>query len=375
MTSGTTAEHVVGPEDLDRAVHGEGLRIHLQPILDLTRATVVGYEALARFDGPVTNPEAWFDAAHACGRAAELEAAAVRAALARRASLSPMRFLTVNVSPDVLSAPCMQQVWRDASPLRGVVVELTEQRRFDEREVQAELTALRAAGAFIAIDDTGSGYAGLHRLLVVRPHFIKIDRGLVAGVDQDEGKRALIEMLGIFGNRVDAWLLAEGIETPEELEALMQLGVPLGQGHLLGRPAPDPAAPSADAVRQVWSHRRVHADGEGLSPLLERVPTADHVAAARDLVVREAADLVVVLDAAHAPAWTVDASGDVQPVREAGLRLPVDTDPAEAARRAIVRRADLRFRPLVCVDAQGRLAGIVRMERLVEALAQPSPAG
>lgn len=372
MTSGTAAGHVVGPEDLDRAVHGDGLRIHLQPIVDLTRATVVGYEALARFDGPVTSPEAWFSAAHACGRAAELEAAAVRAALARRATLPPMRFLTVNVSPDVLSAPCMQQVWREASPLRGVVVELTEQRQFDEREVQAELTALRAAGAFIAIDDTGSGYAGLHRLLVVRPHFIKIDRGLVAGVDQDEGKRALIEMLGIFGNRVDAWLLAEGIETPEELEALMQLGVPLGQGYLLGRPAADPVPPSVEAVRQMLSRRALSHAGEGLSPLLERVPTAEHVAAARDVVARDEVDLVVVLDAAQSPAWTVDASGDVQPVREAGLRLPVDTDPAEAARRAIVRRPDLRFRPLVCVDAQGRLAGIVRMERLVEALAQPS---
>ncbi|WP_019144983.1 EAL domain-containing protein [Aeromicrobium massiliense] len=372
MTAGTAAGDVVGPEDLDRAVHGDGLRVHLQPILDLTRATVVGYEALARFDGPVTSPEVWFDAAHACGRAAELEAAAVRAALSRRAELPPMRFLTVNVSPDVLSDPVMQQVWREAAPLRGVVVELTEQRRFDEREVQAELTALRAAGAFIAIDDTGSGYAGLHRLLVVRPHFIKIDRGLVAGVDQDEGKRALIEMLGIFGNRVDAWLLAEGIETPEELEALMQLGVPLGQGYLLGRPTAEPVAPSAEAVRQVLAHRRVHHDGEGLGPLLERVPTAPDVASAHAVVAREGVDLVVVVDADHGPVSTVCSAGHVEPVREAGLRLHVDTPLHEAARRAIVRTPVLRFRPLVCIDAQGRLAGIVRMERLVEALAQPA---
>lgn len=372
MTAGTTAGDVVGPEDLDRAVHDDALRVHLQPILDLTRATVVGYEALARFDGPVTSPEAWFDAAHACGRAAELEAAAVRAALARRAELPPMRFLTVNVSPDVLSDPVMQQVWREAAPLRGVVVELTEQRRFDEREVQAELTALRAAGAFIAIDDTGSGYAGLHRLLVVRPHFIKIDRGLVAGVDQDEGKRALIEMLGIFGNRVDAWLLAEGIETPEELEALMQLGVPLGQGYLLGRPAAEPGAPSAEAVRQVLAHGRVHHDGEGLGPLLERVPTAADVASAHAVVAREGVELVVVVDADHGPVSTVCSAGHVEPVREAGLRLHVDTELHEAARRAIVRRPEMRFRPLVCIDAQGRLAGIVRMERLVEALARPA---
>jgi EAL domain-containing protein (putative c-di-GMP-specific phosphodiesterase class I) len=374
MPPETAPSDVVGPEDLDRAVRGEGLHVHLQPIVDLTRATVVGYEALARFDGPVRNPETWFDAAHATGRGAALEAAALRAALARRPELPPMRFLTVNVSPDVLSAPEVAAVFREAAPLSGVVVELTEQRTFDEAEVQGELTALRAAGAFIAIDDTGSGYAGLHRLLVVRPHFIKLDRGLVAGVDRDEGKRALIEMLGVFGNRVDAWLLAEGVETSEELEALMQLGVPLGQGYLLGRPAARPQGPDRDAVAQVLAHHRQQDTG-ALGLLVERVPTAVHVAGARELVDREDVDLVVVVDEEHAPVSTVDASGDVHPVRESGLRLRLDTALSEAARRAIVRSPALRFRPLVCVDAQGRLAGIVRMERLVEALTDdPVPA-
>lgn len=368
MPRGRVPDGVVGPTELDRALSGDALRIHLQPVVDLDRAAVVGYEALARFDGPVTSPEVWFAAAHRLGRGADLEAAAIRAALARRAELSPMRFLTINVSPDVLGSPAVQAVWREAGSLRGVVVELTEQRRFEEAELQAALGALRSAGAFIAIDDTGSGYAGLHRLLVVRPHFIKLDRGLVSGVDRDEGKRALIEMLGVFGNRVDAWLIAEGIETPAELEALMQLGVPLGQGYLLGRPTADPvAAPEPAAVRQVLARPRDLA-GAGLAALLESVPTASDVQEARALAAA-GADLVVVVDADRSPSWTVDGAGTVLPVRDSGLRLGVGTPTDQAARRAIVRSPELRFRPLVCVDEQGRLAGVVRMERLVEALA------
>ncbi len=363
---------VLGPRDLDRVIAGEGLSTHFQPIVDLTRGTVVGYEALARFDGPVRNPEVWFACAHLLDRGAELEAAALRCALSQRASLSPMRFLTVNVSPDVLASPEVKAVWRDFAPLRGVVVELTEQRQVDESELQAELTALRAAGAFIAIDDTGSGYAGLHRLLVVRPHFIKLDRGLISGVDRDEGKRALIEMLGVFGNRVDAWLLAEGIETSEELEALLQLGVPLGQGYLFARPEATPPTPNREALLQVLAHRK-HQTGGGLSRLLEAVPTVGDVAHARCMLDREEVDLVVVLDDSGRPVSTVDADGDVHPVRESALRLSVETTPAEAARRAIVRSPALRFRPLVCVDDEGGLAGIVRMERLIEALAQADP--
>jgi EAL domain-containing protein len=71
-----------------------------------------------------------------------------------------------------------------------------------------------------------------------RPQLIKLDRELVAGVDGDEVKLALVEMLGEFGGRIDAWLVAEGIETWGELQAFLRLRVPLGQGWLLGRPGP-----------------------------------------------------------------------------------------------------------------------------------------
>ena len=86
----------------------------------------------------------------------------------------------------------------------------------------------------IAVDDTGAGYAGLHHLISVRPEIIKLDRTLVAGIDTDRPRRALVEMFGSFANRFDAWVLAEGVETAAELATLRRIGVPLAQGFLLG---------------------------------------------------------------------------------------------------------------------------------------------
>src|SRR6185312_5306930 len=106
----------------------------------------------------------------------------------------------------------------------------------DLGEVTAALSKLRERGAHTAVDDAGAGYSGLTQILAVRPQFLKLDRALVAGVHVDEAKRAMIQMLGELAGRLDAWLVAEGIETESELRTLAQIGVPLGQGYFLARP-------------------------------------------------------------------------------------------------------------------------------------------
>jgi EAL domain-containing protein (putative c-di-GMP-specific phosphodiesterase class I) len=88
------------------------------------------------------------------------------------------------------------------------------------------------------VDDTGAGYAGLRHVLELRPALVKLDASLVSGIDRDRDKRYVLEMAGIVAERIDAQLLAEGVERPAELETLRALGVPLGQGHFLGSPAP-----------------------------------------------------------------------------------------------------------------------------------------
>jgi hypothetical protein len=119
------------------------------------------------------------------------------------------------------------------------VLELTEHHAVGDLRPLIDLRdRLRAKGALLALDDAGSGYSGLQQITQFRPQLIKLDRALVTGADGDEVKLALVEMLGEFGGRIDAWLLAEGIETWGELQAFLRLRVPLGQGWLLGRPGP-----------------------------------------------------------------------------------------------------------------------------------------
>jgi hypothetical protein len=101
----------------------------------------------------------------------------------------------------------------------------------------AAVAELRLRDAKLAVDDAGTGYAGLQHLMVLRPDLVKLDRALVAGCDRDPAKAALIEMLGRFTGQLDAWVLAEGVERTAELESLIRLRVPLAQGYLLGRPA------------------------------------------------------------------------------------------------------------------------------------------
>lgn len=132
-----------------------------QPIVDLQRGVVAGYEALARFPGSEP-PDEWFAAAERAGCAAGLEARAVAHALARLGDLPAGCFLAVNVSPHLLSHPRVQDAFASAGHLDRVVVELTEHHPIpDPQALAVALARLRQAGAKVALDDTGAGHAGL----------------------------------------------------------------------------------------------------------------------------------------------------------------------------------------------------------------------
>ena len=354
--------------DLDELIARSGVHAQFQPVVDLARAGVVGYEALARFDSPQRNPLPWFEAAREHGRLDELEALALRSGLEARAILPVNTFLTVNIGPVVLESPPVQQVWADFPSLSGVIIELTEHERIDSyASLEPALDRLRSAGALLAIDDAGAGYSGLQHVLSLRPDVIKLDRSLVEGLDRDEAKRALVEMLGTLAGRLDAWLLAEGIETGEELDVLVRLGVPLAQGYFLGRPGPAFPPMDEDAAVRIMGQLR-HRDTDGLRLLLEHVPTATGSDDAGAAFADDHVDTVVLLDVNGRPEATMDSGGIVHAMRDSGLRVNVDTPVAEILRRAIVREPGQRFHPLVCIDDAGRYVGIVRMERLVDTL-------
>ena len=113
---------------------------------------------------------------------------------------------------------------------------LSRMRRSDEEAVLERL----GPAVKLAVDDAGAGYASLRHILELNPAVVKLDRVLVSGLDADEARRALIAGIRHFTQLAGCELIAEGIETTAELEALRAIGVTLGQGYLLGRPA-DPA--------------------------------------------------------------------------------------------------------------------------------------
>jgi hypothetical protein len=241
--------------------------------------------------------------------------------------------------------------------LGGIVIEVTEQAAVrDYEELREVIAPLREAGAFLAVDDAGAGYASLSHIANLRPDFIKIDRALVTDLDRDPAKAAVVETLGTFASRIDAWIVAEGIERAGELQRLMQLEVPLGQGYRLGRPAPR-MEPLAVEVLKLGARVGARMAGSGIGALSE--PVAAVASATRTDVVAQIfardpeAELVVVVDEHERPIA----------VHLAQAR------PADVAQRAMTREPPQRFDPVAVIDDLGRLAGVVRIERLVETLA------
>jgi EAL domain-containing protein (putative c-di-GMP-specific phosphodiesterase class I) len=119
-----------------------------------------------------------------------------------------------------------------------------------------QVKALRRLGFGFAIDDAGAGYASFSMIAALRPSVIKIDREIAYGIARDDAKQALVEAFVSFGGRIGALLLAEGIERRADLAMLTALGVDLGQGYLIGKPAAVPAAPRRMETLRLDSARK-----------------------------------------------------------------------------------------------------------------------
>jgi EAL domain-containing protein (putative c-di-GMP-specific phosphodiesterase class I)/DNA-binding NarL/FixJ family response regulator len=230
--------HLEACASLESVIAGQAFTPHFQPLVSLVDGGVVGYEALTRFaDG--TAPDVRFAEAQRLGLGPELELATLRAAAEAAATLPRSAFLALNVSPSlVLEAEGLGSALAGAQ--RDLVLELTEHAPIDD------YAALRAALAridppvHVAVDDAGSGYASLRHILVLRPAYVKLDISWIRDIDADPARQALVAGLVHFAAEVGCQLIGEGIETEAERRTLRLLGVPLGQGYLLGRPLPAP---------------------------------------------------------------------------------------------------------------------------------------
>ena len=205
-----------------------------QPILALTSGEPVGYEGLTRFaDG--TPPDQMIAQAHAVGLGIDLEIACLTAALEAAEPLPSGCWLSLNISPEVIvRARDLPTLFAGHS--RKIVLEVTE--HVEVADYQAIRDALARLGPTVrlAVDDAGAGFASLRHVVELGPRFLKLDTALVRDVDRDLTRQAMIDGLTRFAQRAHCEVIAEGIEESGELDMLRQLGVPFGQGYLLGRP-------------------------------------------------------------------------------------------------------------------------------------------
>jgi len=226
--------------------------IVFQPMVDLQTRQPVAMEALSRFTvHPQRGPDKWFEEAWSVGLGIDLELSSVSKAASLMERLPESCLLAVNVSPDtVISAEFAELIQQ--LPAERMVLELTEHSPIDEYPAVTEaLRGFRRAGGRLAIDDTGAGYASFRHVLELFPDIIKLDVQLTRRVESDPGLRALTQSMVRLGTELNAMIVAEGVETPEQLAVLQDLGVRYAQGFYLSRPAPlriPEAGPRAEVV-------------------------------------------------------------------------------------------------------------------------------
>lgn len=207
-----------------------------QPIKRLVTGQTVGVEALARFPTLDQGPGEVFAEAWQLGVGLELELAAVDAAIDLLDKIPDDAYLSVNVAPTTLAtSPFLERA--TSLPPDRLVAEVTEHAVIhDDAPVHSAMRRLREVGVRFAIDDVGSGFAGLERILLLRPDILKIDKSLVRDVDTSSARYAMVGALTGVAAEVGAGLVAEGIETGAERATLRGLGVGYGQGFYLARP-------------------------------------------------------------------------------------------------------------------------------------------
>ncbi|MBL7498262.1 EAL domain-containing protein [Frankia sp. CNm7] len=223
-------------------IDGGGPRIVYQPIVRLGSGALVGVEALSRFPprcgDEVHDTPGWFRSAWLVGLGIDLEMAAIHHAIEELPGLPPGIRLALNASPSTVTGGLVELLCDLRDPYR-VVMEVTEHENCaGNPDLVRAIDCLRDLGVRIAVDDTGAGYSGLEQLLRLRPDVIKLDYLITRGIDRDLARRTIATGLVRFTEEIGGAVVAEGIETIAERDAVVRAGVPYGQGYLYGKPAP-----------------------------------------------------------------------------------------------------------------------------------------
>jgi diguanylate cyclase (GGDEF)-like protein/PAS domain S-box-containing protein len=234
---------------LRKALAGGDLRLHFQPIVDLTSRVAVGHEALLRWEHPergMLMPGHFLHVAEESGLIADIGRWVLgEAARAAAASASPEGYVAINVSPHQVTRPglseTVEKALTDAGlPPERLVVELTESVMLSSAPgAREEITRLDDLGVRIVVDDFGTGFSALSYLRDLPVSGIKVDRSFTAGLGHDEQSERIVEALTGLGRGLGVDVIVEGVETEEQHGVLAAIGAEHAQGYLFGRPGPD----------------------------------------------------------------------------------------------------------------------------------------
>ncbi|MHB8050953.1 MAG: bifunctional diguanylate cyclase/phosphodiesterase [Coriobacteriia bacterium] len=236
---------------LEEIIQAGDVRTLVHPIYRLDGLEIIGYEALSR--GPEASeferPDKLFKVAYDSDLVLKLERLCRNRAFESAADLPAGRLLFVNIEPETVGDPELRDVMLSSVVAESnmapsqIVLEITERTAVEDFSAfRATLEYLRALGFRIAIDDGGAGYGSMQCIAEVHPEWLKIDISLVREIDTDDVRRALVSTIATFAERTGVKLIAEGIERPEQLAVLREIGVEYGQGFLFCHPqAPFPA--------------------------------------------------------------------------------------------------------------------------------------
>ncbi len=375
----------------DRAIHPV-----YQPLVDLTAGELLGCEGLTRpaTDYGFAHVGELFDAAGAHGMLWDLEVVTRGACLAQAGESISGGMLFMNCTPLVVTdarflEAIAGQVGECGSLSPGrIVLEITERAEIaDQGLLENRVLELREAGFRVAIDDVGAGTSGLNRIMTIKPDWLKLDRELIDHIDIEPFKQNLIEFFVRFARFSGVELIAEGIERAEELETLIELGVGVGQGFLLGRPAE--RAPDLDSDLGEWLRECSASMQRALRQHPHAITVADVMSPALSRGAHEQADIVsqeidhpriegvAVVDGKQIVGWRwrreIDELASTDPtaligcgVRPNALVMDPHTPLIDAIRAVSTRSSGVLMEPII-VAAGGDVIGALTPREMLRA--------
>lgn len=244
-------------KEFHRFVKEELVTYYFQPIISAKTGKIEAYEALMRANLPILKrPDVVMKIAREEGALREIERMTMFRATEAFADLREKKrikgdallFINSIASQHMAAKDEIEFNNRYAELQKQIVIEITEEESIDYHALETKKNALGFEGAF-ALDDYGSGYSNEKSLLDLAPKYIKVDLSIIRDIDTDPDKQQIVENIVAYAHKRDMKIVAEGLETPEEIQKVLELEVDLLQGFYLARPEPVPGNINEDALK------------------------------------------------------------------------------------------------------------------------------